>query len=211
MISDRDLVTVGREGVPYTFGTMPRSEAQRAIEVRGRSIGDRGRAVLDKRLPWTLTPVPSCRCCGEPAWANLRCSKHQDRNPCVVEGCTRTGKADRGELADGQVICAEHWRRYVPPRSRSRRTYQAHFRRAKRIGWTPETIRSFERFWDALVVRVKERAVDGRATEAALTALADALGVRAADVRLVTGRTSRTKVVEVPDDAVGELERLRDG
>jgi uncharacterized protein YggU (UPF0235/DUF167 family) len=51
----------------------------------------------------------------------------------------------------------------------------------------------------ALVVRVGERAVDGRATEAALSALASALGVRQREVSLVTGSTSRTKVVEVPD------------
>ncbi len=67
------------------------------------------------------------------------------------------------------------------------------------------------RYDDALVVRVQERAVDGRATTAALRALADALGVRAADVRLVTGHTSRTKVVEIPDDAVAAYERLLDG
>lgn len=67
------------------------------------------------------------------------------------------------------------------------------------------------RYADALVVRVQERAVDGRATTAALRALADALDVRAADVELVTGRTSRTKVVEIPDDAAPAYERLLDG
>jgi hypothetical protein len=63
----------------------------------------------------------------------------------------------------------------------------------------------------ALVVRVRERAVDGRATTAALRALADALDVRAADVELVTGHTSRTKVVEIPDDSAAVFERLLDG
>jgi uncharacterized protein YggU (UPF0235/DUF167 family) len=62
----------------------------------------------------------------------------------------------------------------------------------------------------ALVVRVRERAVDGRATTAALRALADALDLRAADVRLVTGRTSRTKVVEIPDDSAAAYQRLID-
>ncbi|WP_151084358.1 DUF167 domain-containing protein [Nocardioides cynanchi] len=57
------------------------------------------------------------------------------------------------------------------------------------------------RYDDALVVRVRERAVDGRATESALRALAEALGLRRADVRLVTGSTSRTKVVEFADSA----------
>jgi len=53
----------------------------------------------------------------------------------------------------------------------------------------------------ALVVRVGARAVDGKATEAALKAVADALGVRRRDVALVSGPTSRTKVLEVPDES----------
>jgi uncharacterized protein YggU (UPF0235/DUF167 family) len=66
------------------------------------------------------------------------------------------------------------------------------------------------RYGDALVVRVRERAVDGRATDAALRALADALGVRKAEVSLVTGHTSRTKVVEVPDESAAAYRRLLD-
>ena len=53
---------------------------------------------------------------------------------------------------------------------------------------------------DDLVVRVSERAVDGRATDAALRAVADAFGVRPRQVRLVAGATSRTKVVEIEAD-----------
>jgi uncharacterized protein YggU (UPF0235/DUF167 family) len=49
----------------------------------------------------------------------------------------------------------------------------------------------------ALVVRVTARAVDGQATEAALRALAKALGVRRSGVSLVTGAVSRTKLVDV--------------
>jgi uncharacterized protein len=49
----------------------------------------------------------------------------------------------------------------------------------------------------ALVVRVTARAVDGRATEAALRALADALGLRRSEITLVTGAASRTKLVDV--------------
>jgi uncharacterized protein len=47
----------------------------------------------------------------------------------------------------------------------------------------------------ALVVR----AVDGKATEAALAAVAAAFGVRRNDVSLVAGASGRTKVVEVAD------------
>jgi uncharacterized protein len=62
---------------------------------------------------------------------------------------------------------------------------------------------------DALVVAVTARAVDGKATEAALRAVADAFGVRRADVTLVTGATSRDKVVEVDGDP-GVLAARRD-
>jgi uncharacterized protein YggU (UPF0235/DUF167 family) len=59
----------------------------------------------------------------------------------------------------------------------------------------------------ALVVRVSQRAVDGRATQAALAAVADAFGVRRRAVSLVSGTTSRTKVVDVdaPDDVLRPL------
>jgi len=49
----------------------------------------------------------------------------------------------------------------------------------------------------ALVVRVSARAVDGKATEAALAAVAGAFGVRRGAVRLVSGAASRTKVVDI--------------
>jgi len=51
----------------------------------------------------------------------------------------------------------------------------------------------------ALVIKVGARAVDGRATAAALRALAAALGIRHRDVLLISGATSRSKVVEIPD------------
>jgi uncharacterized protein YggU (UPF0235/DUF167 family) len=60
----------------------------------------------------------------------------------------------------------------------------------------------------ALVVRVHEPAVDGRATEAALGALAAALGVRRRDLTLVTGASSRTKVVAVPDACAAAVAAL---
>jgi uncharacterized protein len=62
----------------------------------------------------------------------------------------------------------------------------------------------------ALVVRVSARAVDGRATEAALAAVADAFGVRRRAVGLVTGETSRTKVVDVAVGDPATLARLLD-
>lgn len=61
---------------------------------------------------------------------------------------------------------------------------------------------------DALVVRVTARAVDGRATEAALAAVAQAFGVPRRAVSLVTGTTSRTKVVDVDGADEATLARL---
>ena len=52
----------------------------------------------------------------------------------------------------------------------------------------------------ALVVRVRERAVEGRATEAALASLAKAMGVSRRAVSLVRGATSRVKIVDVEGD-----------
>jgi len=49
----------------------------------------------------------------------------------------------------------------------------------------------------ALIVRVSARAVDGKATDAALAAIAAAFGVHRRDVTLVAGAASRTKIVDV--------------
>lgn len=48
-----------------------------------------------------------------------------------------------------------------------------------------------------LVLAVRERAVDGRATEAAAALLAQHLGVRRRDVELVSGAASRIKLFRV--------------
>ena len=61
----------------------------------------------------------------------------------------------------------------------------------------------------ALVVRVTARAADGRATAAALAAIADAFGVRRPAVTLVAGAASRRKIVEVTGADPAVLDRLR--
>ncbi len=61
---------------------------------------------------------------------------------------------------------------------------------------------------DAVGVWVTQRAVEGRATEAALRALAEALGVRRRSLRLVGGARARTKVVAVDDPPPDLAERL---
>lgn len=66
----------------------------------------------------------------------------------------------------------------------------------------------------ALAVAVSARAVDGAATAAVLQAVADAFGVRRRDVTLISGATSRTKVLDVMiDEAIGRerFRRLLDG
>ena len=49
----------------------------------------------------------------------------------------------------------------------------------------------------ALIVRGRARAVDGKATKAAPAAVADAFGVRRGAVRLVSGASSRTKIIDI--------------
>jgi hypothetical protein len=65
----------------------------------------------------------------------------------------------------------------------------------------------------ALIVAVGAPAVDGKATEAVRRALADALGVRPADVVLRMGATSRDKVFAVTGggEVADRLRALRDG
>jgi uncharacterized protein len=60
----------------------------------------------------------------------------------------------------------------------------------------------------ALIVGVSARAVDGKATEAALASVANAFGVRRAAVTLVAGASSRTKIVEVVGGDPAVLKRL---
>jgi uncharacterized protein len=63
---------------------------------------------------------------------------------------------------------------------------------------------------DALVVAVQAPAVDGRATEGALKALAKALGVPVRELTLVAGATSRTKLIEIAGDHSDRLQELLD-
>lgn len=56
----------------------------------------------------------------------------------------------------------------------------------------------------ALVVRVSEPASGGRATEAALRALSEALGVPRSSIALVHGGTSRRKLIEVTVTEAGQ-------
>jgi uncharacterized protein YggU (UPF0235/DUF167 family) len=65
----------------------------------------------------------------------------------------------------------------------------------------------------ALIVAVHAPPVDGRATDAAIAALADALGLRRATLSLRSGATGRDKIIAVtdaPPDLADRVARLRD-
>ena len=66
----------------------------------------------------------------------------------------------------------------------------------------------------ALVIAVGAPAVDGRATEAARRAVAEALGVRPSGITLRAGAASRDKLFTLTDPPVDldeRVRRLRDG
>ena len=67
-------------------------------------------------------------------------------------------------------------------------------------------------YGDVPKLAVAVRPVDGAANAAVVTAIAAALGVRSRQVRLVSGRGSRTKRIEVDGlsdgDLAGAIERL---
>lgn len=114
-----------------------------------------------------LTPVHSCQCCGEPAWPNRRCTKHQGRTPCVVDGCKRTTSRHTTYF-----VCGEHWRAYVPPGSPERRTLNRLARTAKKLGysrterWPDQLEARWWRVWAAIARRVQRRSTEGRLDQA---------------------------------------------
>lgn len=60
----------------------------------------------------------------------------------------------------------------------------------------------------ALQIAVTQPPVRGAATKAAVTALAEALGVAPSRIRLVSGRFSRYKVVEISPEDLPKLAQL---
>lgn len=73
----------------------------------------------------------------------------------------------------------------------------------------PRASRSAIAGWrqDALRVRLTAPPVEGAANKALTDFLADVLGARRADISLVAGHTSRTKVVDIAGMADDELAR----
>ena len=63
---------------------------------------------------------------------------------------------------------------------------------------------------EILCVAVSARAVDGAATDAVLRAVADAFALPRRAVTLVSGRTARTKVLELDGDEPSLRQRLHE-
>lgn len=62
---------------------------------------------------------------------------------------------------------------------------------------------------DALNVHVAEKAIDGRANDAAREVLSGALRIRKRQISIVSGHKHRTKVIEIADPPDGTAERLQ--
>ena len=122
-----------------------------------------------------LRQAPSCDCCGaindiqrrdvriikeNRLGRIVRCAKHLDRNPCAVDGCSRTTAAHHGYLDNRLWLCGEHWKIACPPRSAARRVYHRIFRlHVKRDGkdapWSPDLDHRFWRIWGAIIRRAR--------------------------------------------------------
>lgn len=157
MIPAKDLWTVEKIGHPFTSAPMTLDET---------------RAKIGGRQGYRINRVRTCLCCGKIAWPNGRCQAHQDRNPCVVEGCKRTRRA-HGYLSSRMAVCGEHYKAFVRPGSRDRRVHNSFFRKAKQMGlgkndrWPDALARRYWVFWDLLLRRIisRSKAPDGALDE----------------------------------------------
>lgn len=172
----RDLYRLSHPDAPHCANIGTRAQCE---EWRGRD------PVGQPLETYLIAPVAYCSVCGLasaleecPAcitWDNgeTRCRRHEDRNPCVVEGCMRT-RASKGHPLSDAHICGEHWRKYVPPRSPERRALQRMFRLAKKAGfnrntrWSDDLERRYWRIWAAVVQRGRRRSSAGHIDEAAI-------------------------------------------
>lgn len=158
----RDLWKLSRPDAPLAASYGPKAKVEEWLH-RLTAPGDRH----------VIEPVPCCACCGADfadvrerngsitVWPNgaVRCDRHHDRNPCAIEGCTRTCAGT--EMRSDLWLCGEHWRRFVPPRSARRRAYLALRRKGFRLGWPDEMKAEFWKLWFALVRQARRKAEGG--------------------------------------------------
>lgn len=159
MITDSDWARLVKDGDPTYRSAIIQRERAEAWLAEWESGG---------YTEFKISPWPGCRVCGNPAvpeGRGIRCGRHLDRNPCAIEGCRRSTSATDSRLSNDRWLCGTHWRRLVPPRSIARRAYNAHFRGAKRYGWTDERREAFWRFWRLLIARARRRATQGHIDE----------------------------------------------
>lgn len=142
-----------------------------------------------ERGTWNGMTYALCRVCGDTAtsegeWTEelkvrpdlWRCTRHHDRNPCVIEGCSRS-RAAKGNMSIDHVICGEHWRRYIPPGSPGRRALNRLARTAKKLGyartarWPRELEARWWRLWAGLVRRARQQSTEGMLDEAEINKL----------------------------------------
>lgn len=160
-----DLVSRRLKGSPFQHPAIPRARGEAWL------AGYRERDPEDA-AEWELLAVLSCACCGEAAWPNGRCTKHQNRNPCVVEGCKRTGKASADTLRTDVHLCGEHWKLYCPAGSPERRAINRLFRLAKKAGYTRTEVWPYQleqrywRLWMGALRRVRRRSTAGHLDQA---------------------------------------------
>lgn len=60
---------------------------------------------------------------------------------------------------------------------------------------------------DALKIRLQAPPVEGKANEALIAFLAETLGVRRAQIEIITGQTARRKIVRVRGVRIAEIEQ----
>lgn len=142
-----DAVWIRDKRSGYIHAMQLREHAEAYIATRGNP-GD-----------WEFTVVGTCGCCGS-VWAKVgqkphfRCGKHIGRNPCAVEGCSRTCKGEY--YGDRFHLCAEHYRIAAPPGSKERQVLNRLWRlQRKRTGkggdWPQDLNRRYWRVWFRIV------------------------------------------------------------
>jgi len=170
----------GREDRHYQWFS-PATHAQRwarpAVERFLEELIPAGSHALQEQFAGCrIVQAPICACCGDVPFAELtcvrphrepelrryRCNRHCDRNPCAIEGCSRTGKAN-GHYTDDGYLCSTHWKIACPPHSVERRAYHRFFRTAKKLGlardqrWPEALENRFWRYWGGLLRRARRR------------------------------------------------------
>lgn len=133
------------------IGTFSRSRARELVEAAEWPYGPR---------EITIERAPCCACCGRTRFTatlkrvgeydapkQWRCEQHVGRNPCVVEGCSRTCAGRHPNLSS--YICGRHWK--LVPRS-MKLVYSRIWRLQKKSGgWTDTLIARYWRIWPRIV------------------------------------------------------------